>query len=139
MGDLNSEQIQIMLIFAAIGVFIVAFPLYDYYATKKKCEQTHREWIREQEKRKRERMEDKILRSKIIIPNRVRVISCDKMNYTPKKKTKEEYKHSVTSMDYPSVSFLGASYSGTSLSSDSSSSSNSFGGGFDGGGSDSSF
>lgn len=124
-----------MLIFAAIGVFIVAFPLYDYYTTKKKCEQTHREWIREQEKRKRERMEDKILRSKIIIPNRVRVISCDKMNYAPKRKAKEEHKQSVPSMEYPSISFVGASYSST----DSSSSFSGFGGSFDGGGSDSSF
>lgn len=135
MGDLSSEQIQIMLIFATIGVFIIAFPLYDYYTTKKKCEQAHREWIREQEERKKERMEDKILHSKTIIPNRVRVISCNKLNYTPKKKTKEEYIQSVPSMDYPSVSFVGASYSDT----DSSSSSNSFGGNFDGGGSDSSF
>ena len=54
MGDLSSEQIQLMLIFAAIGVFIIAFPLYDYYTTKKQCEQAHREWIREQEERKRE-------------------------------------------------------------------------------------
>lgn len=135
MGDLSSEQTQIMLIFAAIGVFIIAFPLYDYYTTKKQCEQAHREWIREQEERKRERMEDKILRSKAIIPNRIRIISCNKLNYTPKKKTKEEYIQSVPSMDYPSVSFVGASYSDT----DSSSSSSSFGGSFDGGGSDSSF
>ena len=135
MGDLSSEQIQLMLIFAAIGVFIIAFPLYDYYTTKKQCEQAHREWIREQEERKRERTEDKILRSKPIIPNCVKVIPCNELNYTPKKKAKEEHKQSVPSMDYPSVSFVGASYSDT----DSSSSSSSFGGSFDGGGSDSSF
>lgn len=139
MGDLSSEQIQIILIFVVIGLFVVIFPLYDHYATKRECERAHQEWIRECEKRKKERMEDKILRSKTLIPNRVRVISCDKLNYTPKKKTKEEYKQSVPSMEYPSVSFVGASYSGTSLSSDSSSSSDSFGGSFDGGGSDSSF
>lgn len=34
MGDLSSEQIQIVLIFVVIGLFVVIFPLYDHYATK---------------------------------------------------------------------------------------------------------